>query len=58
MGLTEPVTPRKPLWEVIDEEGSYNSRPYSYTPRGALPITLPLRVEQANLFEVEVEPTC
>lgn len=33
-------TPTKPLWQVIDEEGSYNFRPYAYTTHGILSIPL------------------
>lgn len=36
--LTEIL--KKPQAQVIDKEGSYNSRPYFYTPRRILPITL------------------
>lgn len=31
---------RKPLLQVIDEEGSYNFWPHAYTPRGILPIAI------------------
>lgn len=29
--VTWPEAPRKPLWQVIDEKGNYNFRPYAYT---------------------------
>lgn len=54
--MTWPEAPRKPLWEVIEEEGSYNFCPYAYTTREVLSFAL-CRVEWGNLPEVKVEHT-
>lgn len=35
--ITWPEASRN-LWQIIDEEGSYNFRPYAYTPRGVVPL--------------------
>lgn len=36
--VTWPESPRKPLTQIINDEGSYSFRPYAYTPRGSCQI--------------------